>query len=430
MDGHGLAEDLFVRLSARIAEVSGIRLPASKRWLLAARVAERQRETGHRDARSYVRALVDERDLAELGRLIEAVRVGESHFFRHVGQLRAIRRVALPQIVARREREGALGVRAWSAGCASGEEAYTLAMLLEDALPRDSGWSHEVLATDLSEAALAQARVGRYPSTSVREVPPEIARWALTADGDDVRVTERARVGVRFERRNLLDATYPRGFDLVLCRNVLIYFDRTTQDDVVRRLVQSVVPGGYLALGYTEHVREAEAGDLLPLRADDGVLYLRAEPSAPPAPALLAEARATVKRGTERPVGAKPASLSPPTSVRPTTTARPPAPFVSTPPAPTSAVLEGELAGTAGCATTHAALAGLMSSTGDAVLDLRGLRFADDAVARLLARAAAALASDGRALLVRTSTPGTERFLRRHGIVPPAVLARDEGEVA
>ena len=144
MDGPGLAEDLFLRLAARIAEVSGIRLPLSKSWLLAARVAERQRVTGHRDARAYVRAVVDEKDVEELGKLVEAVRVGESHFFRHQGQLRAIRRVALPQIAARREREGALGVRAWSAGCASGEEAYTLAMVLEDALPRESGWQHEV----------------------------------------------------------------------------------------------------------------------------------------------------------------------------------------------------------------------------------------------------------------------------------------------
>lgn len=425
MDGPGLAEDLFLRLAARIAEVSGIRLPLSKSWLLAARVAERQRVTGHRDARAYVRAVVDEKDVEELGKLVEAVRVGESHFFRHQGQLRAIRRVALPQIAARREREGALGVRAWSAGCASGEEAYTLAMVLEDALPRESGWQHEVLATDLSEAALAQAREGRYAQSSVREVPPDIARWALVADGDEVRVTPRARAGVRFERRNLLDATYPRGFDLVLCRNVLIYFDRPTQDEVVRRLIRSVVPGGYLALGYTEHVRESEAGDLLPIRADDGVLYLRSEPSAPPTPALLAEARATAKRGTDRPI---PVPHTSPAAASASASARPPAAAMPSAPAPARALLAGELAGNDGCATTLAALAEILASKGDAVLDLRGLRFADEAVARLLARAAATLASDGRVLRVHTSTPGTERFLRRHGIVPPAVLVRGEGE--
>ncbi len=467
MDGTGLAEDLFVRLATRIAEVSGIRLPATKRWLLAARVAERQQETGHRDARAYVRAVVDEGDAIELGRLIEAVRVGETHFFRHQGQLRAIRRVALPQIEARHQRSGARGIRVWSAGCASGEEAYTLAMLLEDALPRDRGWSHEVFATDLSDAALAVAREGRYPQSSAREVPPEIARWALAQEGDEVRVTARARLGVHFERRNLLDARYPHDFDLVLCRNVLIYFDRATQDDVVRRLVRSVLPGGYLALGYTEHVREAEAANLLPLRTEDGILYQRAEPGAEPSKALLSQAQAAAKRTPARSTDARvPASRGPSAAASPSAPARtaaaraggatgnttgsavsttggvvsttgsaPSAAEASlrhatsrvTVAAPTS--LSGELTGAEGCATARSALTILLSARGDAVLDLRTLRFADEDVGRLLARAAETLHAEGRALRVRSGAPGIERFLRRHGIVPPAVLIDDAEEL-
>jgi len=465
MDGTGLAEDLFVRLAARIAEVSGIRLPATKRWLLAARVAERQQETGHRDARAYVRAVVDDDDAIELGRLVEAVRVGETHFFRHQGQLRAIRRVALPQIEARHQRDGARGIRVWSAGCASGEEAYTLAMLLEDALPRERGWSHEVFATDLSDAALAVAREGRYPQSSAREVPPEIARWALVQEGDEVRVTARARLGVHFERRNLLDARYPHDFDLVLCRNVLIYFDRATQDDVVRRLVRSVLPGGYLALGYTEHVREAEAANLLPLRTEDGILYQRAEPGAAPSKALLSEAQAAAKRSPARrtearvtashvaaaraPIAATPhsepartASAAPgaagskvsvvrtaPSAARSNTEAPLRREAADVRVAPVMS-LSGELTGADGCATARSALTSLLSARGDAVLDLRTLRFADEDVARLLARAAETLHAEGRALRVRSGAPGIERFLRRHGIVPPAVLLDDTEEVA
>jgi len=436
MDGTGLAEDLFVRLAARIAEVSGIRLPATKRWLLAARVAERQQETGHRDARAYVRAVVDDGDAIELGRLVEAVRVGETHFFRHQGQLRAIRRVALPQIEARHERGGARGIRVWSAGCASGEEAYTLAMLLEDALPRERGWAHEVFATDLSEAALAVAREGRYTQSSVREVPPEIARWALAQEGDDVRVTARARIGVHFARGNLLDARYPHDFDLVLCRNVLIYFDRATQDEVVRRLVRSVLPGGYLALGYTEHVREAEAANLLPLRTEDGILYQRAEPGAAPSKALLSEAQAAAKRSPARNTDARAATPR---------VAAPRAPVTATPPSPAEAPLRrhvadvriasvtslsGELAGAEGCATARSALTTLLAARGDAVLDLRALRFAGDDVGRLLARAAETLHAEGRALRIRSGAPGIERFLRRQGIVPPAVLLVEAEEVA
>src|SRR6185369_13984511 len=154
-----------------------------------------------------------------------------------------------------------------------GEEPYTLAMMLAAALPADGPLDWEVLATDLSETALAVAQAARYPVASASSVPKSTARWALRTDGDEVVVADALRAKVRFERRNLLDAAYPRGFDLVLCRNVLIYFDRATQADVVKRLARSVVPGGWLALGYAEHARELDDAGLVPLRTDDGILY-------------------------------------------------------------------------------------------------------------------------------------------------------------
>ena len=400
----------------RIAEVSGIRVPTSKRWLLAARVADRVRalargEPGgvraegaggpritEREIDGYVREVLGDGGEAELGQLVEALRVGETQFFRHQGQLRAIRRVALPEIVARHERERSRRVRVWSAGCATGEEAYTLSMMLEDELPRADGWTHEILATDMSERALAAAREGRYPAASIHAVPAHVARWAFDRRGEDVVVSARAREAVRFERRNLLDETYPRGFDLVLCRNVLIYFDRATQREVLERLARSVVPGGYLALGYAERLDDGTEG-LTPIRTEDGVVYRRGDgeiAAARPSAVNLGRGPKLTEAVKGAPVRAGEARAR----VR-------------------VAELAGELEGREGEAVATEAVARALRG-GEPTVDLRNLRYADEGVGRVLARAAATLAAEGRTLVLIASAAGTLRFLRRHGVVPPA----------
>lgn len=417
-----LTDAQFAALTERIAEVSGIRVPISKRWLLAARVSARMRECKTDDVSQYVGSVRSRDGAHELGQLVELLRVGETKFFRHKGQLRALRRIALPEIAARREAEKQQIVRAWSAGCASGEEAYTLAMLLEDALPAARGWKHEVLATDISEPALAEARAGVYPELSAHGVPAVIAAWALERVGDEVRVTPRARAKVRFEPRNLLEAAYPRGFDIVLCRNVLIYFDRETQQSVVQRLARSVVEGGYLLLGYAEHSASVDNAGLEPIRTEDGIVYRRAgredTRAQPPArrSAAVAAAAPSSHAARARPAkGARQSHL--PRSPRPST--RP-----SRPPTPRGVpALAGDLSGEPGVAKARAIIEPLLSRRGDAVLDLRELRFADDDVGRVLARAAQTITSQGRALTVLAEAAGIQRFLRRHGIVPPATMA-------
>ncbi len=305
-------------------------------------------------------------------------------------------------------------MRVWSAGCATGEEAYTLAMMLEDALPTERGWRHQVVATDMSERALAQAREGRYPAGSIHGVPAHVARWAFDAEGEDVVVTLRVRGMVRFEHGNLLTGSYPRGFDLVLCRNVLIYFDRATQQEVIERLGRSVVPGGYLALGYAERIDSTEPG-LHPIRTEDGVLYRRPLPDEParPAPPPTPE-----PPRTEPPPRAERAPASAPR--RAPVRAGPTPPPAPVPPAR----LEGELDGPEGEARAREVIACVLHHA-HPVIDLSALRYADDGVARLLARAASVTAAEGRPLRIIARAPGTLRFLRRHGIVPPAALSEE-----
>ncbi|HZS35533.1 MAG TPA: CheR family methyltransferase [Polyangia bacterium] len=250
--------ELRRRVAERIRRYAGLDPPA---WLLDARVRDRAAALGLDEA-AYLERAVHDGD--EAARLADLLRVGETRFFRHRAQVAALTGRVLPERV-REARDAGRAVRVWSAGCATGEEAWTLAMLLGAVEPPVE---FQVLATDLSSEALAAARTGQYPAERTGDVPPALAARFL----DGGRVGEALRARVQFERHNLLDARYPTGFDLILCRNVLIYFDAIRRAEVIARLTDSLRERGYLFLGYSETLRDHE--ELFePVRDEDGVIY-------------------------------------------------------------------------------------------------------------------------------------------------------------
>lgn len=180
------------------------------------------------------------RDPDAVATLVEHAVVGETAFWRHPEQLAAIGRLAAA-------RPGPL--RLWSAGCATGEEPFSVAFALLEAGRR----ADRVIATDVSERALAAARAATYAPRALRKLPPELARWLEPGHGTR-RVGAEARALVTFERHNLVSQPVPGGgrFDVVLCRNVLIYFSPETATAVLRRLIDAVTPGGILVLGPVE----------------------------------------------------------------------------------------------------------------------------------------------------------------------------------
>lgn len=181
-------------------------------------------------------------DRPAIAALIEHTVVGESYFYRHPEQLAALQRhlFGSPE-----------SLRIWSAGCASGEEPYSVAMALLES-GRAPG-RDRILATDLSERALDRARTGGFGPWSLRRLPPELLARYLVEDGGEARIVPEVRALVEFERHNLArDPAPPGPFDLVLCRNVLIYFDPTVAAEVLYRLAAAVVPGGFLVLGPVE----------------------------------------------------------------------------------------------------------------------------------------------------------------------------------
>jgi chemotaxis protein methyltransferase CheR len=190
-------------------------------------------------------------DRGAIATLVDHVAVGETAFWRHPEQLEAVARIA-------GRARGPLSI--WSAGCATGEEAYSVAIALLEA--GRAGHGDHVLATDVSERALAAARAGLYGPRATRKLPAALAARWLQGSGATLEVTDELRRLVGFAVHNLMtEAPAPGGpFDLVLCRNVLIYFDRPVAATVVRRLAASLATGGTLVLGPVEGVLGEDAG--------------------------------------------------------------------------------------------------------------------------------------------------------------------------
>ena len=247
----------FDRLAAHIFDQAGIRLPPAKITMIEGRLRRRVRATGHHSLGDYCAWLFEGDHLIdENEHLLNAVTTNKTDFFREPRHFDYLTGTVLPGL---RDR-GVQRLRVWSAACSTGAEPYTLAMLL-DAFARDEGGpDYGILATDLDTNVLATARRGIYPAALLDPVPPLLrGRYVLRArDGrrDEVRITPELRATIGYARLNLMDDHYPVGdpMDIIFCRNVLIYFDKPTQRQVVSRLVDCLKQGGHLFLGHSESI--------------------------------------------------------------------------------------------------------------------------------------------------------------------------------
>lgn len=213
------------------------------------------------------------RDLPVVHALCQAVSVGETYFFRHPEHFRWVAASFLPELQSR----GGTSIRAWSAGCATGEEAYSVAACLLELLPATS--TAEVLGTDLLERNLAAARVGEYGAWSRRPSGPLLHRLFSDSARERVRIEDRVRAVTTFAAHNLLDE--PSGqFDLIFCRNVLVYFSREAVRTAVRHLSRALKPGGALLFGSMD-LSEPPPGLV---RAGPSELQIYRRPDARPAP--------------------------------------------------------------------------------------------------------------------------------------------------
>lgn len=254
-----LREKEFAAFQAFIYKEAGIFLSKVKQALLVGRLSRRVRELGLDSFAAYYDRVMDPRYPEERVELINSICTHETHFFREPRQFEYLETVVLPQWRAQAEAgTRPRRVRAWSAGCSSGEEPFSIAMSLLASCPPSAGWSLEVVATDVSTRVLDRARAAIWPLERAKHLPDAyLKRFMLRGHGeqqDKMKAGPEIRAAVRFEHLNLNSPSYELAgsFDLIFCRNVLIYFDTDSKERVIRQLLNRLTPDGLLFLGHAE----------------------------------------------------------------------------------------------------------------------------------------------------------------------------------
>jgi len=255
--GEELSDPVWIRIRDLIYQVSGIYQAENKFYLLISRCHVRMKAVGARTPREYMDFLMarPNRD-AEMRSLLNEITIGETCLFRSVPQIEALRKVVIPALAEAKRKLSFTKLRFWSAGCSTGEESYTLAMiLLEETQTSLKGWTFEILATDLNERSIAKAQEGVYNDYAVRNVPPDFMRKYFTQVGTNFRVADSVRKCVTFNRLNMLDDSkmlFMRGIDVIFCCNVLIYFDGKSKTRTVNHFYNALLTNGYFFLGQSE----------------------------------------------------------------------------------------------------------------------------------------------------------------------------------
>lgn len=243
------------KFRALILSRLGLQFEDAKLGFLAEVIQSRLDDTG-RGVYDYLGQLEDGNSQSELAPLAKELTVPETYFFRNNDQFRAFTDVALPARMRARVHTRALNIL--SAGCASGEEAYSIAIAVLAALP-DPSWNISIRAVDINPAVLKKAKSGRYSSWAFRETPQELKHKWFRAEGRDLVIDERVRRAVTFQELNLAaddpDFWRPNSFDVIFCRNVMMYFSPEQAQRLVARISGALGPGGYFFLGHAETLR-------------------------------------------------------------------------------------------------------------------------------------------------------------------------------
>ncbi|MDA1192167.1 MAG: tetratricopeptide repeat protein [Candidatus Poribacteria bacterium] len=241
-----------------INERLGLRIGKKEDTTLRRTIHERVSVTGLVEAANYLDFLSKETPASELEweTLAGRLTINETYFFRDARQFDVFRTILVPQRIRERQREKTL--RIWSAGCSTGEELYSIAILLDLHIPELADWNVTLLGTDVNPENVRRARDGRYREWSFRGVDARVREQYFQGDGKEWRVIDRIRKRVRFEVSNLVADAIPdplneiHSMDVILCRNVFIYFDSATVRTVAERMIRTLMPGGYLVTGHAE----------------------------------------------------------------------------------------------------------------------------------------------------------------------------------
>ncbi|CAI6080919.1 CheR family methyltransferase [Cohnella sp. JJ-181] len=234
----------FSAFIANVRKATSIDLSQYKETQMRRRLTTLRVKNGFPDFTSYFKAIMDEPRLRN--EFLDRMTINVSEFWRNPNRWTLLMERFLPDMLKRSPK-----LKVWSAACSTGEEPYTIAMILDrlGALGQAT-----LIASDIDEGVLARAKNGVYPERSVREVPKEMAAAYLSGSGDAFQVDEKLKRAVRFQKQNLLFDDFQDGFDLIVCRNVMIYFTEEAKQQLYEKFAKALKPGGILFVGSTEQI--------------------------------------------------------------------------------------------------------------------------------------------------------------------------------
>ncbi len=273
----------FVELSKVIYDRAGIHFPPTKKYVLESRLAQRLDELEMEDFGQYISFLtMGPYQGEEFQEMFNRITINETSFFRNEPQLEVFERRVLPELLE--ARKGVKRLRLWSAACSTGDEPYTLAIMVHRTLGvRLSDWRIEILGTDISERALEAAQAARYTEYSLRSLSPIVRQRYFRQDGPYSLLDPTVKSMVSFDLHNLKDRVAAKRFgtwDIIFCRNVMIYFDDAMKSQVLRTFAEQLAPDGTLFIGHSETIRAAEA-PFEPLPIPHGFCYRKARAPRP-----------------------------------------------------------------------------------------------------------------------------------------------------
>lgn len=244
----------FNVLRSLVNKNTGISLSDAKRDLVYGRISRRLRKLGLTGFDQYCRLLKTNPEV-ELGNFVNALTTNKTEFFREVHHFHYLNKTAIPELLKSRELDRR--IRIWSAGCSTGQEPYSIAMTLMESIPHINNWDIKILATDIDTDVIARAETGIYPEDIIDGVSKErLKRWFKKGKGKKngmVRASDELKELISFKRLNLMDTWPMRGtFDIIFCRNVVIYFDKPTQRILFNRYADLMKDDGLLFVGHSE----------------------------------------------------------------------------------------------------------------------------------------------------------------------------------
>lgn len=278
-----ITTDDFLRFQDFFYRRTGIVFGTAKRYFVDRRLTERVVATGCGSVRAYLQHLrFEDAGSAELQKLVNLMTINETYFYREAYQFECLTRSILPEVVARRPAGSRLPIRIWSLPCSTGEEPYSIALQLIENWPEVDAHNIEIVASDIDTNALRRAQLGIYDERALQHLPaPVRQRYFNTLPEDRWQIIEDLRNSIDFAKVNLADAADMRPhrdrYDVIFCRNLLIYFDDHSRRQAAEGLYDSLRPGGFLCLGHSESM--SRISSLLTVRKfPDAIVYQKSDP--------------------------------------------------------------------------------------------------------------------------------------------------------